>query len=242
MNLIKVGRAVSKYGKKTISLSDDNDDIKTYEHIVSKDEKLEYIPNSETRDVIYCCGPSGSGKSYYIASYCEKYHNLHKRNKVYLFSECTEDPVFDKKKYIDRILIDDELLEDKIEWNEFEDCLCIFDDIDALSGKYKKYITELKNKLLKNSRKNNVSVIVSNHNCTDGHDTKSTLNESNVIVFFMLNYNRGIKYLLESYIGMDKKGIEKLRKLKTRSITYIKSYPNLLLSDYEVGTKIFYNS
>ena len=28
MNLIKVGRAVSKYGKKTISLSDDNDDIK----------------------------------------------------------------------------------------------------------------------------------------------------------------------------------------------------------------------
>ena len=58
----------------------------------------------------------------------------------------------------------------------------------------------------------------------------------------MLNYNRGIKYLLESYIGMDKKGIEKLRKLKTRSITYIKSYPNLLLSDYEVGTINFYNS
>ncbi len=108
MNLIKVGRAVSKYGKKTISLSDDNYDIKTNEHIVSKDEKLEYsryLPNTETRDVIYCCGPSGSGKSYYIAKYCEKYHNLHKRNKVYLFSECTEDPIFDKKKYTNRILM-----------------------------------------------------------------------------------------------------------------------------------------
>jgi hypothetical protein len=106
------------------------------------------MPNTETRDVIYCCGLGGSGKSYYIANYCEKYQNLHKRNKVYLFSECTEDPVFDKKKYINRIIIDDELLEGKIEWNEFEDC-CIMDDIDALSVKYKEYITELKNKLLK---------------------------------------------------------------------------------------------
>ena len=103
------------------------------------------------------------------------------------------------------------------------------DDIDALTGKYKKYITELKNKLLKNSRKNNVSVIVTNHSCIDGIDTKSSLNESNVIVFFMLKL-------------MDKKGIEKLRKLKTRSITYIKSYPNLLLSDYEIGTINHYNS
>jgi len=41
---------------------------------------------------------------------------------------------------------------------------------------------------------------------------------------------------------MNKTGIEKLRKLKTRSITCIKSYPNLLLSDYEVGTINFYNS
>lgn len=241
MNLIKAGRPITKYGKKVISLGEDNEDIKTYEHIISKDDKLEYLPNNETRDVIYCCGPSGSGKSYYIANYCDKYHAQNKRNKIYLFSECETDPVFDKKKYIIRIQINDELLEDKIEWDEFEDCLCIMDDIDALSGPYKKYITELKNKLLKNSRKNNVSVIVSNHNCTDGHDTKSTLNESNVIVFFMLNYNRGIKYLLESYIGMNKKGIEKLRKLKTRSITYIKSYPNLILSDYEIGTINYYN-
>ena len=50
--------------------------IKTYEHIVSKDEKLEYIPNSETRDVIYVAGPSGSGKSYYIANNCEKEQGL----------------------------------------------------------------------------------------------------------------------------------------------------------------------
>ncbi len=45
MNLIKVGRVVSKYGKKCISLSEENEDIKTYEHLISKDkdEKLQIL-------------------------------------------------------------------------------------------------------------------------------------------------------------------------------------------------------
>ena len=66
---------------------------------------------------------------------------------------------------------------------------------------------------------------------TDGMDTKTLLNESNVIVFFMQNYNRGIEYLLKNYIGLDKTGIQKLRNVETRATVYIKSYPNVIMTD-----------
>jgi hypothetical protein len=56
MNLIKVGQAQFLNMAKSISFSDDNKEIKTYMRIASK--------NTETKDVIYSCGPCGSGKSY----------------------------------------------------------------------------------------------------------------------------------------------------------------------------------
>ena len=59
---------------------------------------------------------------------------------------------------------------------------------DIVVGTRRKSLTKIIwNKLLKNARKNNVSVCISNHNFTDGISTKNTLNESNVIVFFMNN-------------------------------------------------------
>ncbi len=61
-----------------------------------------------------------------------------------------------------RVAVSDELLKDPVEWTEFKDCLAIFDDIDALKGNIKKYMYGLRDKLLKNSRKFGVSVIVSN--------------------------------------------------------------------------------
>jgi hypothetical protein len=67
--------------------------------------------------------------------------------------------------------------------------------------------------------------------------TKNILNESNVVVFFMNNnFNRGIKYFLESYIGLDKKGIENLKKIQTRATVYIKSYPQIIMTDKHIST------
>ena len=71
---------------------------------------------------------------------------------------------------------------------------------------------------------------------TDGIDTKTLLNESNVIVFFMMNYNRSIEYLLKNYIGIDKTGIQKLRNVQSRSTVYIKSFPNVIMTDRYITT------
>ena len=146
-----------------------------------------------------------------------------------------EDECLDSIKSLKRIEIDDSLLSEPILYTDFENCLVIFDDVDAMTGKLGKYIYDLRDKLLKNSRKARVSVISTNHTCT-GQELKAVLNESNVIVFFMANYNRSLKYLLESYVGLDKKGIEGIKKNKSRWTAYIKSFPNVILQEKDIMT------
>lgn len=248
MNISKVGREIARIDgtKKSIyigSKEDNNEyDIKTFNELNLKSGQFVYQPKNEEgeRDTVYVAGSSGSGKSYWIKNYTVEYHKKFKSNKIYLFSESDEDPLFDKVTYIKRVKIDDGLLEDPIEYTEFENCLVIFDDVDALTGNIKKYIYGLLNKLLKNSRKFGVSVVVSNHNLTDGHQTKSILNECQTIVFFMHNnFNRGMQYLLNNYIGLDKKAIDKLKndsKFETRATVYIKSYPQIIMTERMITT------
>ena len=244
MNLSKIGRNIARVDnnyKKLYSIAspeeNEEGELKVLQEIRIKEGKFKYMPNNESeRDTICVLGSSGSGKSYWIKEYTETYHKKNPKNEIFLFSESDSDPLFDDVSWIKRVAINDELLKDPVEWTEFKDCLAIFDDIDALKGNIKKYIYGLRDKLLKNSRKFGVSVIVSNHNMTDGIDTKTLLNESNVIVFFMQNYNRGIEYLLKNYIGLDKTGIQKLRNVETRATVYIKSYPNVIMTDRYITT------
>jgi recombination protein RecA len=96
-----------------------------------------------------------------VAQYVAEYHKTFKDNLVCLVSENNEDPAFDKLDYVNRIIIDD-MYENPIDWKEFENCLVIFDDIDSIKGKLGKTIDDLRDKLLKNSRKFRVFVISTN--------------------------------------------------------------------------------
>ena len=80
---------------------------KEMEHtILIKNGTVELIPNPDKREILYICGPSGVGKSYFTNSYAEKYHKLYPDNKVYLFSKKNEDENFDDKKWIGRKPLD----------------------------------------------------------------------------------------------------------------------------------------
>jgi hypothetical protein len=183
---------------------------------------------------MYVCGSAGSGKSYFVAQFCEEYHKTFKSNPIYLISENDEDKAFDSKEYIKRIEISD-LDSNPLDWKEFQDCLIIFDDIDSIKGKLGKTIDDMRDKLLKNSRKFRVSVISTSHDSC-GIKLKSVLNESKIIVFFMMNYNRSLKYLLENYLGLSKNVIEKLKNSKSRWTAFIKAYPSFLVQQRLITT------
>ena len=234
----------SKLNNKIISLSEGEDDtIKSFNEIqLSDNDKFELIPNTEAdRDVIYYSGPAGVGKSYAMASYVKNYKKKFKSYPIFLISEKEEDKTLDSINGIKRIKIDDSMIDDPLDLKDFTEvgpCLVIFDDIDSFGSKLKKAIYLLLNKLLKVGRSYRISVLVSSHNSCDGRDTKSMLNESNIVVFYPTCYNRSIKYLAENYIGMNKHDIAKMRSHKSRWCAYVKAYPSCIVQEqnlYRIG-------
>jgi hypothetical protein len=159
-----------------------------------------------------------------------------------MISEQEDDPVFDKLEYIKRVEIEG-LDKDPIHFRDFDNSLVILDDCDAVKGKLGKSIDALRDKLLKLGRKYKISVIVTNHSCT-GIEVKACLNECQMICFFMSGYNRSLKYLLENYIGLDKRAIEKLKQSaeKSRWTVYLKGFPSILVQQKYICTTKKLNS
>jgi len=202
--------------------------------LINDGEFMPSLDKDSDRAVVYVAGASGSGKSYWVAQYIEEYHKCYKNNPIYLISENDEDPAFDSKQYVKRLIIED-MVNNPIDFREFENCLVIFDDTDCLKGALGKEIDGLRDKLLKNSRKFKVSVITTNHDAC-GIKLKSVLNESRIIVFFLLNYNRSLKYLCEQYLGLNKNVIEQLRKNKSRWTCFVKNYPSYIIQQKMIAT------
>lgn len=244
LNVENIGRKIAivnnnkKLKNTTIYVNETIEEIvKPFDELTIDEGQFQYVPDiKRDRDTIFICGAAGSGKSYWAGKYLKEYRKTYKEAPIYIFSEGKEDAALDVIKDIKRIPLDDDLLQNPIQWQDFEGpCCVLFDDIDALKGQIYKYIYDLRDKLLKNARKNKVSVITTNHTCS-GAELKAVLNESNVIVFFMANYNRALKYLMENYIGLNKKGITELKRKRSRWTAFIKSYPNVILQEKECLT------
>ena len=233
----KIAVINSEKRQKKVYFSEDADEGKN--EIVLKDGQFMLSPDKKLeRDTIYVFGSAGSGKSYWVALYLIEYNKVFKNHPIYLISEQDEDAAFDKKEYIKRIDISD-IVHNPLDWKEFihEPCLIIFDDIDSISCKKKANAIELlRDQMLKNARKYGISVISTSHEGCEGKKTKAVLNESRVIVFFPRNYNRSLKYLMESYIGLDKIGIEKIKHSKSRWCAYVKAYPSYLIEEKRIIT------
>ena len=91
--------------------------------------------------------------------------------------------------------------------------------------------------LLETGRHSHTSVILTYHLPTNGLETRRILNETNSVTIFPANCGgRAMKYLLENYFGMNKDDIKRVKKLPSRWVTIIKSYPNVVL--YEKGAYI----
>ena len=98
--------------------------------------KFQIVPNTlKEREIIYICGPSGSGKSTFTSNYLTQYKKKYPENPIYIFSALSEDDVLDKIPGIKRIQINKALLSDPLSADDFQDCCCIFDDIDVLGDK-----------------------------------------------------------------------------------------------------------
>jgi hypothetical protein len=209
------------------------------EIILKSNEKLQQIPDtSSERMILYITGSSGSGKSFYTRQFCETYRKLYPKREIYLFSSLTDDSSIDKIKGLKRLKITPELMNEDLSAADFKDSLVIFDDTDCITDKLKKAkINGILNSLLETGRHFNASVIYTSHLPCAGNDTKRILNEAHSITIFPNGLGgRSLKYLLDSYLGLDKDQIKRVKKTDSRWVTIVKSYPMVVLTEKEAYT------
>jgi len=189
------------------------------------------------RMTLFVAGESGAGKSWFIREYAKRYKAMFPKNPIYLLSYLDKDETLDAYKEIIRInAFRQDFLDECMDWkleDEFPNSFVIFDDIDAIvNKKTKEKIYGLLNKMLRIGRHCGLSVAYVGHELYHSNDLKSILNESQTITFFprYLNFKK-MKYLLEVYFGLSKEQISRIRKIKDRSVTYIKGSNKVILSD-----------
>ena len=176
---------------------------------------------SKERQVWYVTGKSGSGKSRYIANLMKSYNKIYKNSRdIYVFSNKNEDKVFDGIKYI-RIKLDKNLYEDQLTLEEIKKSLIIFDDIEFTGDKkIDLELERLKNLILNQGRDKEISFVLVSHVANNYSKTKNIFAELDVATIYPHTTSAyALNYLLGKYFGLDKKQIEKIRKLPSNWVT-----------------------
>ena len=242
-NLDRVGKKVAiikenkKYEKKAIYISPDEDeDIDGFSHMHLDSGKFQLTVDTSTRQILYITGASGSGKSTFCVNYIHEWKKHFKKSDIYVFSALSEDETLDQIKDLKRIRIDESLEEQDLDYQDFKNCMVVFDDTDCISNKKtKEEVYKIMNKILEIGRHFNIYCIVTNHLPTNGLLTKRILNECVYLVYFPnAGASRQLKYLLYEYLGLERKLIAKNKKLKSRYCVVHKQYPMFILSEKDI--------
>lgn len=184
-----------------------------------------YNTDPNKPDRIYISGPTGSGKSCFINAYLSQQLKAIKK-PIIVFSDKLEDKPIDELKP-NRMQLDEELVENPIEPEELKNSYVIFDDIDSISDrKVNNAVGWLRDRILKKGRSSGITTIITNHQIANYKETRTTLNESNFIVFFPKGGGgHAVKYLLTKYLGLSKEQISRIFDLPSRWVCVHKQYP-----------------
>jgi len=218
-------------------ISSNKDGLKKIE--LTGNDYIQVKPNKNTeRNIIYCSGKSGSGKSYFVMQYCKEYHKMFPKNEIILFSSLTSDAgSLDKINNLKKMRLDEKFMNDpEVEDIEYyKDCMVIFDDVDCIGDKLvHKKLNRILSKILEVGRHCKVSCCYTSHLACKGFETRTILNESHYIVYFPMGTPPRISNnLLENYVGLDKKQITTIKDIESRWICIFNQTPSTLF--YEKG-------
>ena len=227
----------NKDTNKKLYVTDDVNSVRngTIHFECKSDETLQLVPNNKVeRQCVYICGQSGSGKSYFTSNYVKQYKKQFPNRNIFVISSIEKDTSIDilKPKRIN--VLHEDFLIDELTSEDFKDSLVIFDDVDVFPTKIKKKVMTIVNNILIVGRHSNTSICYTTHSATNGAETKLLLSEAHVItVFPRTTGSRALKYLLDSYLGMDKRQIEKTKKMKSRAVSVIRGYPQVVMGERE---------
>lgn len=226
-----------KHKNKLIYLDENNK--RGMMNIEIKDGKIVPVPDIDKREVVYIAGPSGSGKSTYAADYIKSYLTLFPSKDFFVFSrtDASNDPAFRGLKF-NQVLIDETLLENPIDITQelTEGCIILFDDVNTIQNdKLKKAVDNIMADIMECGRKLEIYCVITNHLVIPNEKkmARTVLNEcTSLTVFPKSGATQQIKYALKTYFGYSNKQIDKFLNTKSRWITFYKTYPQIIMSQY----------
>lgn len=210
---------------------------KIYDNLKNtKSHKHLHIPNggvspifdpNEERKIFYICGMSGCGKSTFVSQMISNYHKIFPKNKVLFFSNKPKDPAIDKHKYVVRIKINDELVDDPLDLEELKNSLVIYDDIEYIPSKaIANELDRVRDLILQQGRSYHISFCYVSHLLNNYKQSRVILNECHCCVLFpQMTTTYSLKYLLEKYFGFGKDDLLKLKSLPSRWVCINKIPP-----------------
>lgn len=222
--------SISDNGENKISLERKGGQFEPIPSTTIKEKKGK-ISFDISRENILICGASGSGKSTWMAMYVKHFHKIFPKAKIYLFSRLEEDKVLDKLGCIERILIDENLVNDPIDIHSEEvtdGSLMLFDDIDSIiETQVKDVIWKLIIDIIETGRHKNIYCCITRHLLYDNSNiNKKLYNELHRLVIFPHGGNRNqMISVLKNQFGIDGGRITQMMNLKTRWLCVSKTYP-----------------
>lgn len=186
--------------------------------------------------VVYVSGRRGSGKSYYCNDYI-KYYVEATGNKVFLISRFDEDPSINLPERAMRIPITDL---PEIEVSDLHHSLIVFDDIESasLTKKEKTLLNAFIVDTIENSRKSQISTVITSHLTSNYAKTRSVLYESSSLVFFPDFSNKvQIERALNYYLGISQEIVQKVLSItNSRWVQVNVIKPKFILTEKEIFT------
>jgi len=216
-----------------------------------EDSKLVLLPNTKRNDIIVAFGSAGAGKSSLANSFAEEFRQVFPDNPIYLFSRVKKDDSIDEKKnQIDRINIDKHFLTFKMNYNDLNNSLVIFDDIDGMDSMFAsegkmgklagKFMSEkvigMQNDIIHLGRqhdaKKGIGIYCFNirHVMYDKAKTRELHNGSNLFIIFPQHLlGSHVDRFLKEEVGCDKEMCKKLKSV--RWFAYSRAPPKYVVSE-----------
>jgi adenylate kinase family enzyme len=207
--------------------------------IILRDKKMkfEYLPSTRFIERVLVSGISGSGKSTWSSKYIKNYLKQHKDNPFYVLSNVHEDEVIDK---LEPTRLDAyEIATEGMTVDEVTNSIMLIDDVDTIeNAAIRKAIRSFVNNMLEVSRHYKTNLIITSHHIQNYQQTRTQLNESNIVVLFMKSNARAIKNYLKTYENFNNDQINRFLNLNSRWGMIYKGFGHPPYVLYEKGAYI----
>ena len=195
--------------------------------------KMVVLPAKESERV-FVAGASGSGKSFFTASYMREYLEMFPDRTIYLFSTHDGEKAYESVEH-NAIPLDDSFIENPLTLDNLTGSLCVFDDCDALQDKkLSKAVEALNLDLINNGRKYDIHVVTLSHILMGYAKTRAQLIEANRVVLYPGGNDYHAKRWMKVYGGIPDRWAREILQEKTRWICFDMRLPRSYITENAV--------